>query len=366
MPYRRKDTPFWYASFTGPDGKKVIRSTGTADRREAEALEAKWKLDAFQQKHWDKAPSRSFDELMLAYLESTQDEKRSAERDVYSLKHLAPFFTGRDLSGLGPVDVRAYVDLRKQAGAKPATINKEVGLLSAALNYARREWEWDVPNPAANRKLKEPSRIRWISRAEAAGLIQEAGKEYKARHLPDFIRLAINTGCRKGELLGLEWRRVDWSADLLYLEEMHSKNGKPASVPLNADARQALLNRAKFRAQHCPDSPWVFCHKNGKRIQQIQRSFRASCERAGIADFHIHDLRHTCASWLVQSGVDLLVVMQILRHSDIRMTQRYAHLAPRNVSQAVRLLEGGLQNGYSSQPDGKAAAEDMSQSVEFA
>ena len=93
--YQRKNSACWYVSYTDGSGKRTRRSTGTADRKEAEALLAKWRLEAHRERHWDEQPTRTFDELMLAYLRETQDSKRSPERDRYALKRLYPFFTGR-------------------------------------------------------------------------------------------------------------------------------------------------------------------------------------------------------------------------------------------------------------------------------
>jgi len=340
--YKRIGSPYWWVSFINAGGGRTRLSTGTADRKEAEALLAKWKLDVHRQRQWNEEPIRTFDELMLAYLKATSAEKRAAERDHYSLKRLYPFFSGRELNSLSPKDIRAYIDSRRENGVGPATINKEVGLLSAAINYARSEWDWDIPNPAARRKLKEPEgRVRWISRAEAVSLIRAAASQKRAPHLVDFIRLALHTGCRKGELLGLEWKRVDLQAGLIHLEAEHTKAGKRRSVPMNSEARAAIINRARFRAQHRPDSRWVFCRKDGSRIQAVKRSFTTACSMAGIEDFHIHDMRHTCAAWLVSAGVPLTEVRDLLGHSTVKMTERYAHLAPENVRAAVARLEGG-------------------------
>jgi integrase len=278
---------------------------------------------------------------MLAYIRATSEEKRAAERDRYSLKRLYPFFSGRDINDLTPADIRTYIDGRKSEGVGPGTINKEVGLLSSAINYAMREWDWDIPNPAARRKLKEPEgRVRWITRAEAVSLIRAAESEPKSPHLSDFIRLALHTGCRKGELLGLEWKRVDLQAGLIHLEAEHTKAGRRRSVPINSEARAAIIGRARYRAQHCPDSRWVFSHENGSRLQAVRRSFATACRRAGIDDYRIHDMRHTCAAWLVTAGVPLAEVRDLLGHSSVKMTERYAHLAPENVRAAVALLEG--------------------------
>jgi len=84
----------------------------------------------------------------------------------------------------------------------------------------------------------------------------------------------------------------------------------------------------------------VFAHADGTRIGDVKRSFAKACERCGIEDFRVHDLRHTCAAWLVSAGVPLVEVRELLGHSTVRMTERYAHLAPENVRAAVTLLEG--------------------------
>ena len=86
----------------------------------------------------------------------------------------------------------------------------------------------------------------------------------------------------------------------------------------------------------------MFCNNKGDRVQSVKRSFNTACRRAGLEDFHPHDMRHTCAAWLVQGGVSIREVAELLRHSDIRVTMRYAHLAPENVRAAVAALEGDV------------------------
>ena len=241
---------------------------------------------------------------------------------------------------------------------QPATITRELGLLSAALNWARNELEWDVPNPVRGRKPKSRGgRVHWITRVEANALIRAAKVEPKCEHVADFIRLGLHTGMRKGEMLGLEWRRVDLREGLVYLEahHHHQKNGKTGSVPLNREARSAIVSRARFKAEHCPQSPWVFAHANGERIRNIKKGFAGACRRMGLEDFHPHDLRHTSAAWMVQDGVPIRTVAEYLRHADIRMTMRYAHLSPASVRAAARVLEGNVSRSSFTLPesDGK-------------
>jgi integrase len=355
MVYRRDDSPVYWGSFTDASGKRVRCSTGATDRKEAAALEAKWKLEVHQVKRWDAAPSRSFDQLMLAYLKATQGMKRSPERDVSSLKNLKPFFTGRDLLKLRRSDIRAYIDKRKEDGVKNATINREIGLFSAAINYARREWDWEIPNSAESMRLKESEwRVRSLTLDEMRRLISEARKAARSPHLADFIILALNTGCRRAELLNLQWSRVDLSANLILLGEQDAKTARRRSVPLNTEARAALLNLARFRAMYCPDTPWVFAHKDGGHQAAVRSAFKIALRNAGIKDFRIHDLRHTCASWLVSAGQPLPAVRDLLGHSTVTMTERYAHLAPENVRAAVAVLDKVSRFGHAESDKGLA------------
>jgi len=357
--FERPDSQYWWASFTDGRGKPTRCSTGVrkfedSGKERARLIRAQWVLEASITRCKGPAPESegyTFDELMLAYMQGPSTEKRSPERDRYSIKSLYPIFTGRVLTTLTTMDVRNYILGRKSDGVSPGTINREVGLLSAAINWARSELDWGVPNPARGRRLREPDgRIRWLAKEESVALMQAAQGKPHAPHLPDFILLGLHTGMRAGEMLGLEWARVDLEAGLVYLESEHQKNGRRRSVPLNSHAREAIISRARFRADHCPDSPWVFCNREGHRIASVKTSFKNACNKAGIIDFHPHDLRHTCAAWLVQAGVQLPEIRDLLRHSTIKMTERYAHLAPHNVRAAVRVLDGEVsRSGFTFQ-----------------
>jgi integrase len=149
----------------------------------------------------------------------------------------------------------------------------------------------------------------------------------------------LNTGCRAGELLGLEWSRIDLANGFFILEAEHQKNRRRSSVPINAEASAALLSRAEFIKTHCPSSPWVFCRKDGNPLQSLKKSWATACKLAGIENFRIHDQRHTFASWLVMEDVSLYTVSKVLRHSTVKMTEKYAHLNPQNLKDAVRVLD---------------------------
>lgn len=356
--FKRKGSPYYWASYVDASGRRVRRSTGIRfskeGRKEAVALLAKWKLEAHKEKYWDEKPSPTFDELMVLYLKSRTPHKRDPARDRYSAKQLYPFFSGLELRDITGPMVSEYVAKRRETVSE-STVNREVGLLSNAINWARKDLGWDVENPALGRRLREPAgRLRWLSQDEAERLLAAAYEQKKYRYIADFIRLGLHTGMRKGEMLGLEWSRVDLNRGLIYLHAEHQKSGKVGSVPINQEARRALVNRARFRAKHCPNAKWVFCRRNGTRIQNIPRSFQRACTDAKITDFRPHDLRHTCAAWLVQAGVSIREVAELLRHADIRVTMRYAHLSPDNVKAAVSRLDAlTSQSGHTDRVEGQ-------------
>ena len=292
---------------------------------------------------------------MLAYIDAHPD-KRSLERDGYSVKHLYRLL-GDDcvLNTLTPMQVHGYSMTRRAEGAAAATVNREVGLLSATINWGRRTLGWKIDNPATAQRLSTPSgRNRWLTQTEAAKLLAAVRQEPRAAHLVDFILLALHTGMRTGELLGLEWRRVDLHQGRILLEADDQKNGQVNTVPLNQTAREAMLSRARFRATHCPGAPWVFCNSQGERIASIKKAFAAAVKRADIAHCTPHDLRRTCGSWLVQARTPIQEVARLLRHSDIQVTMSvYAHLLPDQLQQTVQVLDRHNLVIDQNQPDRK-------------
>lgn len=278
---------------------------------------------------------------MLPYLRNASQHQRSYETTTHRVKALRAQFTGAVMNGLAGEQIREYTTARHKAGASAATINRELAALSAAINWCNVEYEWGLPNPVKGRTMKEPEgRVRWLTRAEIESLCRVARLQRNGGLLEDFIHLAVNTGCRKEEMLGLEWRRVDLVNRLIYLEGKHTKAGKRRSIPINEGAMDALRGRMSYRAEHCPGSPWVFARSSGERATCIRRGFDSACKSAKIDDFLVHDLRHTCAAHLVSAGVPLAEVRDLLGHSTIMMTERYAHLAPARVRDAVKVLDG--------------------------
>ena len=176
MPYKRKQkgskSPFWWVSFTDANGKRIRVSTGTTQKREAVALESKWRAEAFRGKAWGDRPSRSLADLMLEYLKATTS-KASSVRDAYSAARLLEFFgNDHEVSTLRPSDITRYQKHRLEK-ILASSCNKETGLLSVAINYANSEWDWGLTNPCQGKRLPESAgRTVFLSREDATSLIK--------------------------------------------------------------------------------------------------------------------------------------------------------------------------------------------------
>ena len=385
MPYRntkrRKDgsvykSPYYKISITA-NGKRLQRSTRVKTLREAKRLEAKWKDEIWNQQAFDVEPERSFMELMFNYLKETASVKRSHDTDVKRTKNLHGFF-GKDfvLNNLSKSHVSEYINSRRDDGVSDKTINKELSLLSTAIKHARENWDWNLENPVSGKRLTElEGSYRFLSYEEAEALIKSAdeglpvGQGPSTQYLKDFIILGLHTGCRSGELLGLEWHRVDLKYNRIRLEAEHTKTKKARTIPLNRDAREALLCRQREQVDSELETSFVFAHTNprwrGQRIGSIKNSFASACERARIKGCTPHTLRHTCASWLVMSGRPLIEVRDLLGHSTIKMTERCAHLAPENLVDAVSSIENPLHFGSTPDDSDKVTSDERHQVLEF-
>ena len=244
---------------------------------------------------------------------------------------------------------------------KDATINREMVYLQHAFNKAV---EWDMlkesQNPFKKGKrlqVKENNkRLRFLSVEEIDQLLTACPeparaittmkdirivKTLEASYLKDFIIIALNTGMRKGEILSLRWKQI-WG-DFIYLTK--TKSNEARQIPLTDDLRERLDN---IKMRPSPKKDYIFPnkkedHKKGEKeghIQDIKKSFKSALKRAGISDFRPHDLRHTFASHYIMRGGSLKALKEILGHSDIKMTMRYAHLSKEFAKEEIQLING--------------------------
>ncbi len=162
---------------------------------------------------------------------------------------------------------------------------------------------------------------------------------------------------RKGEILWLEWERVDLSTARLTLHT--TKSGKPRGGPMGRAVYDALIALTPDPARR---TGRLFPSGNDRRGSQIRTAFEAALTRAGITGFRFHDLRHTAASHLVMRGATLQEVKEILGHADLRMTLRYAHLSPAHLRSTVDRLDG-LTDATTGPAEAAAMAQEMTHKV---
>jgi integrase len=316
-------------------GRQVRRSTGTTDRRLAEAIVGKVRAQIVEGRFFEtlEERTRTFDELMKRYLREHAAKKSEPRHYQGYAKSLTAFFGGRTLGEITPKLIADYKALRYAVGLKPASINRELASLKKAFNLAVREWEWCRENPVSKVSMERENnqRDRWLSVEEEARLLQGC-----APWLHDLVMFALHTGMRMGEILELTWRGVDFSRRTVMV--VRSKNGERRTIPVNETVLSVLRQKSKVRSVK---TDLVFCSHVFTSMESghLRRSFRLALGKAGIDDFHFHDLRHTFATRLVQAGVDIYKVQRLLGHKSPVMTQRYAHHYPESLRDGVEILD---------------------------
>jgi len=246
----------------------------------------------------------------------------------------------------------------------PATVNRDLAALRGALSRAV-EWGRLTAHPMRTVKAAKTDpigHIRFLTAAEAtrlrAALLARDERRQAERtranawrrqrgqdpypafgpytdHVTPLVLSALNTGLRRGELLALTWRDLDLSGARLTVRAGAAKGGRARVVPLNTEVVRVL--RAWRPVGVALEAP-VFASSNGQPLQGLKSAWHALMRAAKITRFRFHDCRHDFASQLVQAGVDLNTVRELLGHTDLKMTLRYAHLAPEHKAAAVAKL----------------------------
>jgi len=214
-----------------------------------------------------------------------------------------------------------------------ATANRHISFLKGRLSDAVDD-QFINANPLYRMsKLPEnDERVRFLNHDEEERLMSAIS--LRTDFLKPMCILALNTGMRRGELYSLKWSEVYWETRNIRILGSTSKSGKTKFVPMNDQCYKALTDWKYLSTK----SDLVFPRSNGQIRRGVCREFLTLMGEAGINDFRFHDMRHDFASKLVQKGVDIYQVKELLRHDDIRMTQRYSHLAPSQLLQVVQTL----------------------------
>lgn len=243
-------------------------------------------------------------------------------------------FAGRDIEGR-PVH-------RAKSGKKlaPATVNRYRHALAAVLTWAIRKRlaprGWEHPCRHLEQPAENNARVRFLSEAERERLFAACRASAWPKLYP-LVLLAITTGARRGELLALRVRDINLDRAVAHVDR--SKNGDRKVLPLTlaavAELRQILPESADALVFGSTRRPDVAFHFNVV--------WSAALKAAKLRDFHFHDLRHSCASYLAQNGATLLEIADVLGHRQLSVTRRYSHLTTQHKAKLINRVLGGLQ-----------------------
>lgn len=335
----------WYEG-----GRQRRRSTGTSDRREAEAKLAGF-LRERELAERPAGPAEPGSYLIASALDlyGTLHAPNTADpaRIAYAITPLIDFWGDQTVSAITKQTCRRYAEWRDR---KPGTVRRELTTLRAALNFAFEEGRL-TRVPFVELPEKPDGKDRWLTRTEAAGLLNAARTGYAnvRLYLPLYIVLGLYTGARKEAILALRWPQVDLDArriDFAPIGTRRTAKRKVRGQPIHP----RLLTFLRLAKRRGSDLGYVV-HDSGARIKDIggawsgdpeargQGSFGGACKRAGIAGVSPHVLRHTCGTWMAQRGVPLHKIGGWLGHSDARTTELYAHHHPDYMQDALAAFD---------------------------
>jgi integrase len=356
----------WYASYSLPGGKRIKESLGTEDKRQAKELHDKRKAELWRVDRLGDFPDVTFEEACLRWLEEKAD-KKSLDTDKGRIGFWLEHFEGMKIKDITEAKIYAAVsrmqnrkakeiwqqrvDAAVRKGkdapafeAKPVTTStkaKHLALMKAILRAAERDWKWLEKAPVIKIPSVRNKRVRWLEHDEAKRLIDECPEPLKS-----VVKFALATGLRRSNIINLEWQQIDMQRRVAWVNPEDSKSNRAIGVALNDTAckvlRDQIGNHHKWvfvhtRAWHRPDSSLTPAIR--KMRVDDNRAWNSACKRAGIEDFRFHDLRHTWASWLIQSGVPLSVLQEMGGWESIEMVRRYAHLAPNHLTEHARQID---------------------------
>jgi len=320
----------WYIDIYN-EGRRIRKRVGS-NKKLAEQVEMKMKLEIAKGKFDMRSITSSitFAELSEIYIEYARANKKSWKRDVVSLNSLLRFFSNMKLNQITPYHIEKY-KLKRRSSVSPATVNRDLACMKHMFSLAIK-WGKTAKNPVKEVKLFKVNnkRLRFLIEEEVQRLIECCSDELKT-----IVVTAVYTGMRRGEILNLRWSDIDFRKRLIMIDD--SKGGVPRQIPIN-DLLMRTLSELHLRSS----GDFVFLNKYGKPYRDIRSAFKTALKKAGINDFTFHDLRHTFASHLVMSGVDLVTVKELLGHKTIQMTMRYSHLSGKHKQQAVNILQRRL------------------------
>jgi len=311
----RKRGGIWWIDVAAPNGERIRRTTGTANKALALEFHDRIKAELWRVDKLGAKPKYSWNDAVVRWLKENR-HKATADEDVAKLRWLDRFLRDKILNAIDRNVIDQVTREKLAEGWTNATVNRTLEVLRAVLRKCVNEWEWLDRAPHV-RMLKEPTRrIRFLTREEAQRLLVAL-----PAHLADMAAFSLATGLRAANVTGLQWSQIDEERKLAWVHADQAKARKAIAVPLNGEALAIVLRRKGEHATH------VFSYRGEPLTQVSTKAWYGALKRAGIENFRWHDLRHTWASWHVQSGTPLFALQELGGWESAEMVRRYAHLA---------------------------------------
>lgn len=262
---------------------------------------------------------------------------------------IAPVLADKPIKDIVPIHLERIKKNMVDAGRAPRSIAYCLAVVRQVFNFARDHDLFAGVNPVT--KVKKPSadnrRLRFLTHEEADRLLEALAERSPQVH--DQALLSLHCGLRAGEIFALTWGDVDMERGVLALRD--TKSGK-TRVAIMTDAVRTMLE-GRERGGH---ASLIFPARGGGKIVQVSDAFNRTVQALGLNDgvedsrqkVVFHSLRHTFASWLVEQGVDLYTVKELMGHCSLSMTERYSHLSPDKMRRAVKTLEAGIARARAS------------------
>lgn len=330
--YLRKGSPYWQYRHpvTGLRG-----STGTTEKEAAEALLAKFKLDAFNSQ-FGRKPSITLNNLFTRFMIEHSQHLKSAVKVERYFSNLLKHLGNPALENINASELSIYKAKRRAENTKlsNSTINRELEYLRSSLNTAK-SWGYNVPEITfKDVMLREPeARIKYLVPEQAQQLLDACSPLIR-----DAVEFALYTGLRAGNIFGLKWENINiFSKEIIVQIKSNIPGGKTLRLPIS-DKMMEILKRQTPEAKGI-----VFKNTQGNRVINYDRAFQDAKDKLDWKDFRFHDLRHTAATWLRMSGTPLEVVQEILGHTNITTTRKYAKVAKVEISNAMDKLNDFAQ-----------------------
>jgi integrase len=289
-------------------------------------------------------------ELIDRYIRDVLPHKPKSTYDqTRQLKWWSAEIGSHTLSDVTPSLIAQYRD-KLAAGIthhgklrSPATVNRYMAALSIVFTTAVKEWGWvdDSPMRKVTKSKESRGRVRFLSDDERPRLLK-ACKESSNPYLYPVVVLALSTGMRQGEIMGLTWDNVDLNRGRAILHE--TKNNERRAAAITGHALELLKQLSKVRRI---DSYFVFPAKGNKsqKAMDLRAPWEAALKKANILDFRFHDLRHSAASYLAMNGASLAEIAEVLGHKTLQMVKRYAHLSEGHTASVVESMNSKIFGG---------------------